>query len=510
MPGRKIVVIADPDPRNSERLSRIVQNSGYTPVHAAGIESIMESVTLHVPSLLVFDDACASGDVGKVFRAMRTDPAVSHVPIVVLADSMEDDIPYFDRARDSVLLKPYNLDEVSARIRNTLNRLSTPKEDAETLHELKGDIHQVGIPDLLQVFWSNKKSGVLELAGPRGKGKIALYDGAPVNAEAGSVAGEKALFRLLSWRSGRFSFREGEPGGAQTLHGSPEAMIMEGVRQNDELRRIGSTLPALNDYLALSISVDALPLGLHPVTREVASLLDKPMTFEDVLDKTRATDYETVQAVLTLMEGGLLRKIRESAPFRIPLLVESQVVLALKTRIRERYRGQAGRNSLKVILVSTNREMVLEFLGGLASRTGFSRDSRLAAKKDRNAMAIGTVGTLRLDDATNLVLWSAPAEPAFKPLWRPFLDGSIGILFLVEPGRDKGADTLYDAYDYFYGDAGLPAAIVLMGKESGLDEAMAFLDGLPMFEIGKDGSAKALAQICRVAARKGVVRDSNG
>ena len=48
--------------------------------------------------------------------------------------------------------------------------------------------------------------------------------------------GEKALFRLLSWPGGRFSFVPSRRAASATLSASTDSLLMEGMRQGDELK----------------------------------------------------------------------------------------------------------------------------------------------------------------------------------------------------------------------------------------------------------------------------------
>ena len=113
---------------------------------------------------------------------------------------------------------------------------------------------------------------------------------------------------------------------------------------------------------------------------------------------------------------------------------------------------------------------------------------------------VGTVGTLPLDEDTELVLWAVPAAPGFRPLWRPFLDGTAGLVFLVDPDDSGGGPALYRAYDYFYGELGLPAVVACTAGAPSLEEHFPFLAELPAFELAPSGCVAALSGVCEAAA----------
>jgi len=507
---QRTVIIADPDREALIRLKEAVSAQGHRTVTAEDGSQALEVAILHHPDLVIFDSSCEQIGVRKFFQILRANPATETIPLLVTSDAPIDDLPQFHSFRDTVLIKPYNLDELTARVESVLERQSRARDLSGEAPRLEGDLEQIGLPDLLQVLGSNRRSGTLVLTGPRGRGKILIADGELVHAETGTASGEKALYRLLFWTSGQFTFNAGLPSGVQTLHGSLEGLLMEGMRQNDELARLAETLPAAEEPLTLNVPADGLPVGLHPITEEVVALLDQARDLQAVLDGSPATDFETAQALLALLGRGLLQRSgRRGGTSRVLPLLPAESLLALKGRLRNLYHGPLSRRSMKVLLLAAERRVVLRFIDALAVRPGFQRDRRLASRTKRVRRAIGTVGTLPLDAETDLVLWSAPAEAGCQPLWRPFLDGTVGVVFIVEPGEGKGAELLYQAYDYFFGELGLPAAVVTMSDQPSIEEHHPFLAELPLHEGTTDGCVGALGAICLSAVAERV-EDSHG
>lgn len=122
---------------------------------------------------------------------------------------------------------------------------------------MSGTLEEVPLPDLLQLFCSNKKSGIVILKN-KTTGKIFLKDGDILHAEIENepeVTSRKALGRMITWSSGEFRM--------ETLHGAPPTrdlagipsheLILEAVRETDEIKRIKEDLPPLDSALALCI-----------------------------------------------------------------------------------------------------------------------------------------------------------------------------------------------------------------------------------------------------------------
>ena len=72
---------------------------------------------------------------------------------------------------------------------------------------MSGAIDEVPLPDLLQLFGSSRKTGVLVVKTDTDTGKVYLERGGIVFAainDSELLAPEKALHRILAWRHGTF------------------------------------------------------------------------------------------------------------------------------------------------------------------------------------------------------------------------------------------------------------------------------------------------------------------
>jgi hypothetical protein len=108
---------------------------------------------------------------------------------------------------------------------------------------LEGDLEDVVLTGLIQMACSERKTARLTIRAPEGKGEVFFHAGEIVHAEFGLLEGEKALYRLLGWTSGRFRLSTGSsPPPTRTIQISWNKLLMEGMRRLDE-RRLGKTAP---------------------------------------------------------------------------------------------------------------------------------------------------------------------------------------------------------------------------------------------------------------------------
>ena len=194
--------------------------------------------------------------------------------------------------------------EARARMQNAAQRTTNVKS-------MSGTIDEVPLVDLLQLFATSKKSGVLVISRDDTVGKIFLRKGqiafASIN-DNGEIGPLKSIYRLLTWETGFFDLQPpDEREFTEEIQLSTEAILMEGMRQYDEFRRLQSSLPSATARLTLP----------QPLTPPLRDLDAKELTalqaaynagrVDAALDRSPLTDYETLDVITRLVQRGYLR-----------------------------------------------------------------------------------------------------------------------------------------------------------------------------------------------------------
>ena len=181
--------------------------------------------------------------------------------------------------------------------------------DAAT--SMSGSLSEVGLPDLLQLFSTSRKSGVLAVTNTEDSGRIYLRNGQIYYAtwnDLEEIGPMKAIFRMIGWEEGEF--RLGPASDEEfmlEIEDPPDQLIMEAVRQLDEYRTIESALPELEDMLSVNKPLRP-PLGqLSKEELEVFQLAFNNGFFQSVLDESPYSDLQTARVVKKLIEGEYLR-----------------------------------------------------------------------------------------------------------------------------------------------------------------------------------------------------------
>jgi DNA-binding response OmpR family regulator len=420
MPPVRKILIADPDPAVVRALAPALRQRGYQ-VHAARDGSrALQIAILRFPDLVLFDERSPLLDAATFARILRTNPRTERIPVVLTGDAVDP-----DRSRlGTYLRKPFNQDEVLARIEQIFRRVEAAKAVSGESREIEGNLAQIPLVDLLQILAVNRKTGRLAVEREGERAEIFLAEGRIVDARMGAAAGEKALYRLLTRREGQFAFVPGATGAEERIEGKVEQLALEGLRQADEVARLLPSLPGPGELVELAVHPSEIPPGLHPITEEVVALLDEPRLLDDLLDRCRATDLEAMRAVSALLEHGYARRAEGPAPEReVAPLLGAHELHALRARIA-RGRSSGAQTIGKVVVAGG---------GPLARRAALARFQTVPGfEPEAEATAgFGTLGRLALGDGVRVDVTEVPGDRAMRPLWRPFAAGAVGALVLL-------------------------------------------------------------------------------
>lgn len=200
--------------------------------------------------------------------------------------------------------------EVRGRGRKRLEDVASARRNTSQVRTMSGSIREVPIVDLLQFFAASRKSGVLAVRTERTTGKIYLQNGLVVYASIQDLEmpALKSIFRILMWQDGTFDMEPAEEREfPETLEMSTEGLLMESMRQLDELARIQDTLPSLDSTLVLTMPMRPALSALSAVELDVIQLAHNYGEFQVVLDKSSKSDLDTSAAISKLIENGYIK-----------------------------------------------------------------------------------------------------------------------------------------------------------------------------------------------------------
>jgi hypothetical protein len=185
-------------------------------------------------------------------------------------------------------------------------RLQQGARQSTSGRPMSGVIEEIPLPDLLQLLSTSRKSGVLSVASPSGLGKIYLRKGqiyfAAINDDF-AVQPQKAIYRMLTWQTGTFELEPSiEMQVMEEIQESTEALLMEGVRQLDEMRQLESKLPSLAASLAVPTPLAGRLRELSPQQLDTFQLVLDHGQVQAVLDNYGGSDLDAATNLLELLK----------------------------------------------------------------------------------------------------------------------------------------------------------------------------------------------------------------
>lgn len=133
------ILIAEDDPEIRTALERILTYEGYT-VHSANDgAAALEALLTHEPDLVVLDVMMPFVDGLEVCRKMRSRGDRTPILMLTAREETSDRVAGLDAGADDYMAKPFELDELLARIRALLRRAGGDDENITIVGDLTLD-----------------------------------------------------------------------------------------------------------------------------------------------------------------------------------------------------------------------------------------------------------------------------------------------------------------------------------------------------------------------------------
>jgi CheY-like chemotaxis protein len=434
----RLVLIADADAERADRLREACAVRGYATRTVPHGAAALEMAVREPPDVLV---AAARLDLigsDQLLQILRANPRTRRVRFVFMGGAPGRGAEEWGAA---ALPPDADADAVGEAVAELLARGS--ELDAvvqETREVVEGRVSQIPLVDLLQLLHLNRRTGTIELrrrtsSGKSERGRIHLRDGDVVHATTGPAQGEKALFRLLAWSEGSFVFRPDAAPVEPRIVLPTRALLLEGMRQLDEARRMRAQLPSREAHVALRVRSGELPSVVQPLTQEVLLLLELYTQVADIVDHASFPDYQVLRTLQTLVERGIV-EVREGLPMPPPdagLFRAAQV-----RRIREwlgTLRGEAGPlREAKLLVASADPSLADAFFELLRGLPGVVPHPRM--QEGIAADSLGTLARLRVDDDLTLEFVHVPADARYAAIWPLAGHGALGTFLLLGSGGE--------------------------------------------------------------------------
>ncbi len=439
---------------------------GIESVHAAAAAPLVERAAKTQPAVLVIPELGSNVEEAAEIASLRA--ALVDVPEVL--------IPALDASDDAAIGRLVDTVTSALAAASPGDARATPGNG-----EIRGDLAQVALPDLLQLLAMGRKTGTLTVTTSTAAGEVRLAEGEVVDAMFRRAEGMKAVVRLLGEREGAFHFAPDTAPPLRRIRESIASILMEGTRQVDEIRRLKEQLGlATNPHLvALQIEDPRVVPVAESVASEIADLLVTPRTLDDLTDDVPRGDLEVLEALARIDELGALRRL-PMGDLRPSLAGPEGMVVLRGLARRLRPRGYRGPGRLVLVGSAGKIRLARQALSRLAEAVP---GADVAAEMTAGRLIEATV-TLQLGESVGLEVLTLVDRQDLSPLFPLVLNGAICVVSLERPSAALAARVeelevaLVDArsvVDDFEGeiDPGDPAGIasVVRGAIEGMGAA---------------------------------------
>ena len=318
--SKQSLLLVDGDTRSLRVLEVSLRKSGFTVTTATSVQDALDKLEVTPPDLIVSETAFQDGDGFELRRRVRSTPEWAEIPFIFLTAELaiENKIKGLELGVDDYLTKPIYIKEIITRINILLQKRQRARfeERRDGRTRFAGRVSDMPVVDVIQTIEVSRKSGVIQFTAERGRNATIYFrDGKVIDAEAGTLLGEDAVYRLLTWSEGEFEVVFRTVRRREVILTSSQGLLMEGMRRLDEWSRLLEQLPTLSHRFEVDAAELATRLGDVPDdNNRILRLLDGKRTLIEVIDASDVGDLECLQAISKLYFEDLLIDLDHGAP----------------------------------------------------------------------------------------------------------------------------------------------------------------------------------------------------
>jgi DNA-binding response OmpR family regulator len=219
---------------------------------ADGADALLKAVD-EAPDILVSDFRMPGMDGRQLAEKLKSRAGTASISVVLLATraDISEKLATQDHLADEYVEKPFFLREAVQRVKRVIDKVVLEKMSKSSSSDglVRGNLSQMNVIDLVQSLEMGRKSCLLTLTRDGEKCEMFFSQGQVPHAVYGSLKGDAAVFKVLSWTAGNFQINFEGKTDQQSTTLNTQGLLMEGLRLLDESRRDGGNTEEEEDVL---------------------------------------------------------------------------------------------------------------------------------------------------------------------------------------------------------------------------------------------------------------------
>ncbi len=237
--GLKILVVDD-NPTILKLVCRSLEKCGELITASDGADALMKAIELK-PDLVISDYSMPVMNGRALFEKLRARKETQNIPFVFLASQKDID----ERLRmvvdgvEEYFVKPFYARDLTHQARRIIARFHQQKMEKMGARggTVTGRLSEMSLIDWMQSLEQGRKTCALILRSGADQCTLYFTEGQVSHATYGNLAGDQAVYKVLSWTDGEWELDFTKSASERTTTLSTQGLMMEGLRMLDEAHR---------------------------------------------------------------------------------------------------------------------------------------------------------------------------------------------------------------------------------------------------------------------------------
>lgn len=231
------ILVVDSDAQTLRVVKEALIQNGFVVHFAHHFTRAVQVASKHKPDLVLSRFRLEQANGLDFMEQLKRVTETRSIPVVFMTDSEHpsDKVHALEAGAEDFIALPFDVTEFIARLKVVLRR---PKQGRVTTLSpadgIKGDLKDINLIDLIQLFDMGQKTAVIQLEGGGKKGRIYFENGALVHAISGRLFGKEGLFDLFTIEEGSFLVHLHMPSKIHTIEEASTQLVMEAMHRLDQ------------------------------------------------------------------------------------------------------------------------------------------------------------------------------------------------------------------------------------------------------------------------------------